>query len=241
MSIETLADQFSVSSQTIRRDIQTLCDANLLIRHHGGAGLPPSIVKTDYAAKRVSNLAEKEAIADAIAEYLPDNASLFLTIGTTTEIIARALRKRQGLRIITNNLHAAEVLHSQPGFDVSVAGGSIRAHNGGIVGPQAAQFAEQFRTDFAVVGIGAVDLDGTLLDFYSDEVSVAQAMMRNARHVLLAADHSKFSRNATVSQGRIEDVSALFTDVEPPQSVLQLAREHGVEIHICPPPGSPGN
>ena len=237
VSVEVLAEQFGVSSQTIRRDIQHLCDTNLLVRHHGGAGLPSSIVKTDYAAKRVAQLAEKEAIAEAIAEYLPDHVSLFLTIGTTIEIIARALRKRQGLKVITNNLHAAEVLHPQPGFEVAVVGGTIRTHNGGIVGPQATQFVDQYRVDYAIISTGAIDPDGTLLDFYADEVTVAQAMMRNARHVLLAIDHTKFSRTATVAQKRLEDVTALFTDSAPPAEIAERLQLYDIELHLCPPAG----
>lgn len=237
VSVEALADQFGVSSQTIRRDIQYLCDTNLLVRHHGGAGLPSSIVKTDYAAKRVAQLAEKEAIAEAIADFVPDHTSLFMTIGTTVEIIARALRKRQGLKVITNNLHAAEVLHPQPGFEVSVVGGTIRTHNGGIVGPQAAQFVDQYRVDFAIISTGAVDPDGTLLDFYADEVAVAQAMMRSSRQVLLAIDHTKFTRTATVAQKRLEDVTAVFTDRAPPDGIAKRLLQNNIELHLCPPSG----
>lgn len=233
--VEALAEHFNVSSQTIRRDIKELCDANLLVRHHGGAGLPSSIVNTDYAAKRVACLAEKEAIAEAVANYLPDNVSLFLSIGTTNEMVARALLRRHGLKIITNNLHAAEILHAEAEFEVSVAGGTIRPHNGGIVGPQATRCIEQYRTDYAVIGIGAVDADGTLLDFYPDEVSVAQAMMRNSRHVLLVADHTKFSRTATVSQGNAANLSVLFTDREPPAALAGLLRQNHVDIVLCPP------
>lgn len=232
--VEALAEHFKVSSQTIRRDIQELCDANLLVRHHGGAGLPSSIVKTDYAAKRVACLAEKEAIAEAVADYLPDNVSLFLSIGTTTEMVARALLRRHGLKVITNNLHAAGILHAEAEFEVSVTGGTIRPHNGGIVGPQATRCIEQYRTDYAVIGIGAVDVDGTLLDFYSDEVSVAQAMMRNARRVLLVADHTKFTRTATISQGHLTDVSVLFTDSEPPAPLGAQLRQKDIEIVLCP-------
>ncbi|MDX9860856.1 MAG: DeoR/GlpR family DNA-binding transcription regulator [Rhodospirillales bacterium] len=232
--VEALAEHFDVSSQTIRRDIQHLCDANLLVRHHGGAGLPSSIVKTDYAAKRVACLVEKEAIAEAVADYLPDNVSLFLSIGTTTEMVSRALLKRHRLKIITNNLHAAEILHAEAEFDVSVAGGTIRPHNGGIVGPLATGFVEQYRADYAIIGIGAVDSDGTLLDFYPDEVSAAQAMMRNGRRVLLVADHTKFSRTATVAQGKLKDVSVLFTDCAPPAPIARLIERNDIEVVLCP-------
>lgn len=231
--IEALARQFGVSSQTIRRDINALCGSHLLVRHHGGAGLAPGIINTDYAARRISQISEKEAIAEAIADYIPDGASLFMTIGTTMEIVARALSGKSGLRIITNNLPAASALHPLADLEVSVPGGTVRSHNGGIVGATAIQFLEQFRVDFAVMSTGAVEDDGTFLDFYADEVTVARAMMNNARRVLLAVDSSKFSRRAPVRQGHLSEVSALFTD-RIPHALASGAVDAGTtEMHLC--------
>jgi DeoR family transcriptional regulator, glycerol-3-phosphate regulon repressor len=236
VSIEALAVQFGVTSQTIRRDIKSLCDSNLLVRHHGGAGLPSSIVNADFAARRISQLAEKEAIASAIADFVPDNATIFITIGTTMEMIARALLKRRNLRIITNNLHAAVALHPQTDFSISIVAGTVRAHNGGIVGAAAIEAISQYRVDFAIVGTGAVEEDGTLLDFYADEVAVSQAMMKNARKVLLATDHSKFNRTAVVRQGSMADISAVFTDQVPPPKILSVLQANKVDLAICESP-----
>ncbi|MBT3358150.1 MAG: DeoR family transcriptional regulator [Rhodospirillales bacterium] len=233
VTVEALAVDFAVTSQTIRRDIKTLCNAGHLVRHHGGAGLPSSIVNTDFAARRIAQLNEKEAIANAIADFVPDGASVFMTIGTTMEMAARALLRRKGLRIITNNLHAAVALHSEADFSVSLAGGSIRPHNGGIVGAAAIETIEQYRVDFAIISVGAIEADGTLLDFYADEVSTAQAMVRNARKVLLAVDHTKFDRTAVVRQGDMAEVSALFTDEAPPKSILSILKKNQTELHVC--------
>lgn len=231
--IEALARRFGVSSQTIRRDINVLCNSHLLVRHHGGAGLAPGIVNTDYAARRISQISEKEAIGEAIADYIPDGASLFMTIGTTMEIVARALSRKTGLRVITNNLPAASVLHPYAELEVSVPGGTVRSHNGGIVGAPAIQFVEQFRVDFAVMSTGAIEDDGTFLDFYADEVTVARVMMNNARRVLLAADSSKFSRRAPVRQGHLSEVSALFTDRTPPVLAADAMDPGQTEMHLC--------
>ncbi|MBL6946961.1 MAG: DeoR/GlpR transcriptional regulator, partial [Rhodospirillales bacterium] len=141
--------------------------------------------------------------------------------------------KRKGLKIITNNLHAAVALHLQADFAVSLVGGTIRPHNGGIVGAEAIEMIEQYRVDYAVISIGAIEADGTLLDFYSDEVSTAQAMMRNARQVLLAADHTKFNRTAVVRQGDISEVSALFTDEAPPESIKSILIDNDIELRVC--------
>lgn len=231
--VETLAREFGVSTQTVRRDIAELCEAELLVRHHGGVGLPSSIVNTDYALRKVSHLDEKEAIGRAVAAYLPANCSAFMTIGTTMEMVARMLVDHQGLRVITNNLHVATVLHSRPNVDTLVAGGAIRRHNGGIVGPAADEFVQQFRADFAIISVGAIDNDGALLDFDYNETMVAQAMMRNARQVLVAADHTKFGRTASVVLGSMSDVAALFTDREPPPPLLDRLDELGVEVVIA--------
>jgi DeoR/GlpR family transcriptional regulator of sugar metabolism len=231
--IDALARHFDVTTQTIRRDIKTLCDAKLLVRHHGGAGLPSSIVNTDFAARRIAQLAAKEAIAKAINAYLPDGATVFITIGTTMEMVARAMLGCGGLNVITNNLHVATVLHPRNDFHVHLLGGSVRSHNGGIFGPQAVEAVDGFRADYAILGIGAIEPDGTLLDFYADEVHVAQAMMRNARKVLIAADHTKFGRTAAIFQGNLSDAAALFTDRPPPDEVKQLLENHGVEIHVA--------
>ena len=147
-----------------------------------------------------------------MAAHIPDHASLFINIGTTTEEIAKQLLHHVGLRVITNNLNVAAILSGKGDFQVTVAGGVVRARDRGIVGEATIDLIRQFRVDFGVIGISGIDLDGTLLDFDYQEVRVAQAIIDNSRQVFLAADHSKFGRNAMVRLGGLEDVDALFTD-----------------------------
>ena len=220
--VEALARRFDVTSQTIRRDIKALCDEGQLVRHHGGAGLPSSVVNTDYAARLISQLDEKEAIGRAIAEHVPDNTSVFLTNGTTIEVVARALLRRTGLKIFTNNVHVATTLHAKPDFEVMIAGGSVRMVNGGVVGDAAVDFVRRFRVDYAVMGIGAIEPDGTLLDYDNNEVAVVSAVMTGARRILMAADHTKFGKTSTVRVGSLSDISALFTDHEPSAQIRAL-------------------
>src|SRR5262249_42587491 len=97
VSIDELAGHFGVTPQTVRRDINDLCARDLLRRYHGGAGLPSSVENLAYQARRVLNHAEKRRIARLLAQHVPDEASLFINIGTTTEEVARALLKHRGL------------------------------------------------------------------------------------------------------------------------------------------------
>jgi DeoR family transcriptional regulator, glycerol-3-phosphate regulon repressor len=235
VSIEALAQLFAVTPQTVRRDINALCDQAVLQRHHGGAALASSVENIAYPERQVLCVEEKRRIARLVAEHIPDHASLFINIGTTTEEIAKALLRHQGLRVITNNLNVAALLCGKPDFQVIVAGGVVRARDRGVIGEAAIDLIRQFRVDYGVIGISGIDLDGALLDFDYQEVRVAQAIIANSRQVYLAADHTKFGRNALVRLGPVADVDALFTDAMPPPMLRQHLEEAEVALFVAEP------
>ncbi|RMM56766.1 Glycerol-3-phosphate regulon repressor [Pseudomonas syringae pv. atrofaciens] len=231
VSIEEMATLFVVTPQTIRRDINQLAEMNLLRRYHGGAAYDSSIENTAYAMRADQMRDEKQRIAEAIAAQIPDNASLFINIGTTTESIARALLNHNNLKIITNNLHVASILSTKDDFEVLIAGGNVR-RDGGVVGQGSIDFITQFKVDFALVGISGIDEDGSLLDFDYQEVRVSQAIIANARKVLLAADSSKFGRNAMVRLGPITLIDCLVTDQPPVSALQQLLNQHKIRLEV---------
>jgi len=233
VSVESLAHRFGVTPQTIRRDINQLHDMALVHRYHGGAGVPSSVENVSYTTRQVLCLEEKRHIAKLLALHVPDHASLFINIGTTTEEVARALVDHKGLRVITNNLNVATILCSNPDFEVVVAGGTVRSRDRGIIGEATIDLISQFKVDFGIIGISGIDSEGILLDFDYREVRVAKAIIENSRRVYLAADHTKFGRNAMVRLGNIEQVTALFTDRAPPEPIRKLLADHGVEIFVA--------
>ena len=114
-----------------------------------------------------------------------------------------------------------------------VPGGTLRAHNGGIIGPGAVDFIESFRADYLITSIGAIEHDGTLLEFDVNEALVARTMIKHARNTLLVADHTKFAASAAVSIGNARNVRAFFTDAPPPNSFCQLLSEENVELVVA--------
>lgn len=233
--IEELARHFDVTPQTIRRDINQLCEDHLLERHHGGAGIPIAAENIGYEIRQVAFSEEKQAIGRMVARDIPDRASLFINIGTTTEAVAQALRVRKGLKVITNNLNVAGLLGSHGDFEVIVTGGVVRHSDLAVIGASAVDMISQFKVDYAVIGISGIDLDGTLLDFDYREVRVAQAIMRNARRTFLAADHTKIGRNALVRLGHVSQLSAIYTDLEPPPPLSAILEKADVRVRIAPP------
>jgi DeoR family glycerol-3-phosphate regulon repressor len=233
MSIDALAQHFDVTPQTIRRDINDLSDQDLVQRYHGGAGLGSSVENTAYTTRQVQQLHEKQRIARLCALHIPNDSSLFMNIGTTTEEVARALLHHSGLMVITNNLQIASILCENPSADVTIAGGMVRPVDRAIIGEATVDFVSQFRVDFGIIGISGIDTDGSLLDFDYSEVRVSQAIVEHSRQVFLVADHSKFERKPMVRLGNIAMLDAFFTDRAPPQSVLDQIEKHDVRLYVA--------
>lgn len=210
--VDDLAEQFQVSPQTIRKDLNDLCRGQLLTRTHGGALFPSGVENLEYEARRQIAASEKQAIGQAAAALIPEGASLFINIGTTTEAVSQHLLSHGQLMIITNNINVASRLRVYSGLEVIIAGGVVRASDGGIVGEAAVDFIRQFKVDYAIIGVSAIDADGALLDFDYREVKVAQAIMANARHVILVADSTKMERSAPVRMGHLSQVDSFITD-----------------------------
>lgn len=233
VGVEDLALRFTVTPQTIRRDLNDLCARGLLGRVHGGAVPAHSVSNFGYAERRVLAAEAKRRIGMAAAALIPENCSLFINIGTTTEQVARALYDRRDLAVITNNINVVNILSGAPGKEIIIAGGVVRAADGGIVGEATVDFIRQFKVDFAVIGASALDEDGSILDFDFREVKVAQAIMQNARNTVLVADAMKFGRTAPVRIAHVSALDRMVTDEPPPAAFAAICRAHDVRVVIA--------
>jgi DeoR family glycerol-3-phosphate regulon repressor len=172
-------------------------------------------------------------IARAIAQRVPNGCSLILNIGTTIEAVAHELRNHRGLRVITNNLHIAALLSTNPECEVIVAGGLVRAADQGIVGEATVDFMRQFKVDIGLIGISGIESDGTLRDFDYREVKVARTIIEQSREVWVAADHSKFNRPAMVELARLDEIDVIFTDAPPPAPFDELMVQGNVQCVVA--------
>lgn len=231
--IEELAVLLSVTPQTIRRDVNLLCNHGLLRRRHGGVELPPSEENLAYSARRVLHLDAKRRIAAEVARHVPQGTSLFFGIGTTPEQCARALVDHAGLRVMTNNLNVALVLSRNPDTDITIAGGRLRNLDCDVIAGESHGFFARYSVDIGIFGVASVDDDGGLLDFDRDEIQIRRELASNCRKRFLVLDHSKFGRRAMVRGGHITDADIVFTDRPVPEKIEQQLRDNGVQLVLC--------
>lgn len=235
VSVDDLSEQFDVTPQTIRKDLNELCDRNILQRVHGGAVLTTRVTNLGYESRRFIASDEKRRIGLKAASLIPDNCSMLINIGTTTEQVAQALLTRKNIVVITNNINVVNILAGNPQIEVIVAGGMVRQSDGGVVGEAAGDFIRQFKVDYAIIGSSAIDLDGALLDYDYREVKVAQAIIENARHSILVADSMKYERSAPVRIGHMSQIDSFVTDSSPPEELQQVCAQHEVRIELAGP------
>lgn len=235
VNVEELSERFDVTPQTIRKDLNELCERQILQRVHGGAVLTTRVSNLGYESRRFIASEEKQKIGLKAASLIPNDCSLLINIGTTTEQVAKALATRKNIVAITNNINVVNILAGNPEIEVIVAGGTIRQSDGAVVGETAGDFIRQFKVDYAIIGASAIDLDGALLDYDYREVKIAQAIIENARHSILVADSMKYERSAPVRIGHISQIDSFVTDTLPPEELLQVCAENDVAIELAHP------
>src|SRR6266700_3678100 len=189
--VEDLARRFEVSAQTIRKDLNDLCDHRSLTRIHGGAIIASGVENLAYEARRFVAAEEKKAIGAAAAALIPNGCLLF----------------------ITNNLNVAMLLYRHPRIEVIVAGGAVRRADGAVIGSTAISLIGQFKVDY---------------DYR--EVQAAQAIIANARSVMLVADSTKLRRSAPVRIAHLSQIQTFVTDAALPAGLANICHTRGIEV-----------
>lgn len=234
LPISDLADRFTVTTQTIRRDAAVLCENGLARRLHKGIKAIdfPGTENLAYSQRSMLNALGKREIAELVADLIPvdKDISVSLGIGTTPEQIATALGRRERVMVATNNLNVALALSGKRDIRVHVSGGQMRHTDRDFVGIEPIEFFSRYRVDFGITGVGGIDENGDFYDFSAEEVAIRQAILGNCRQRVLVADFSKFGRAAPVRGGSLNSVDILVTDRPPPASVQAAAREAGVQL-----------
>ncbi len=239
MTIAELTEALKVSEQTIRRDLKKLEEMNCLTRFHGGANSlqPPKnqneslVVNKGIDTREFLCVPEKEAIAQKVADLIPDGSTVFITIGTTVEKIAKVLNeRRKDLFVITDSLRVASLIYRPGTNKVLVPSGLISSPNGGISSLQSISDLKHFRPDFTITSLGAIEKDGTMLDFNISEVEAAKVMMKNAKQIVIACDHTKFTATASVTLGDLRDADYLVSDIDPDENLRRVLEEGHVQF-----------
>ncbi|GAB4490888.1 MAG: DeoR/GlpR family DNA-binding transcription regulator [Anaerolineales bacterium] len=231
LSVAEIVEQFKVSEATARRDLEALTERGKIQRVHGGA-LPVKQAQPEapLLQREQEQFFEKQRIGQAAAALVEDGETVFLASGTTTLEVARHLRARQNLTVITNSLPVMNTLANLPGIKLIGIGGLLRQSELSFVGHIAEQAIAELRADKIILGVHAFSLEHGLTSDYLPETLTDRAILKIGRQVILVADHTKFGRVAPAYLAPLESIHTLVTDSAAPPDFLDALRERGLRV-----------
>lgn len=236
VSVEELARQLNVSASTVRRDLSTLERRGLLQRTHGGAAPISPLLYEPF--RHVSSFQEQERqctlakrrIGLAAAELVADGETVAIAAGTTTTQVARSLRHRKGIMVITNTVNIAMELSHSDGLKVFVSGGFLSGDWFALVGPSAIQNVGEFFADKVFIGVDGIHAEHGLTTNYPDQAAIHRAMMRQARQRIVVADHRKLGQIGTALIWPAAEIDLLITDEAASDEAIALFSAKGIEV-----------
>ncbi|MCQ4159569.1 DeoR/GlpR family DNA-binding transcription regulator [Roseomonas sp. GC11] len=231
--ISTLADQFNVSTETVRRDIEELSARGMVRRTYGGAVASHPASQPRLSEREQVMVAERARIGRAAAELVEEGAVVMLDAGSTTTQFARALAAR-GLRatLLTNSLDAALAAGACEALRVLVAPGELSAVERGLYGPETAAFLRRFTVDMAVIGASGLTEEGPS-EAESRAAWVKRAMLERAPRRVLLVDSSKFGRPFLEQVCPPEQVTDLVTEAHPPVPLAAALGRGGLRLTVA--------
>ncbi len=231
--VTALAERFGVSEATIRRDLAALERMGILQRTHGGAILAePMGLELRLEERAALHLEEKTRIGRKAAELIAEGDIVLLDAGTTTIQIARAIKNRSRITVITNALNIAMELLDSPGIEVIFIGGSLRPRTASAVGPFAEQMLAQMNVDKVFLATNGLSLDRGLTTPNPIEARTKQSMVAAGRQIIAVADHSKFGKVYFAQIVPLQSIDILITDNQVDQELVRQIETLGIQVFL---------
>jgi len=236
VSINELVELFSVNAITVRRDLESLEGRGLLKRYHGGASSnrgrsyePPFLVRSNVHKK------EKEWIGQKAASFIKDGDSIAIDVGTTALEVARNIKGKTNLTIITTSLRVVNEVISCPNIRIFIPGGIVNADEPSIRGELAVSVLENFFIDKFFLGVGGVDFSAGLSEYNFEDAQIKKTLIKNSKEIILTTDSSKFNRMAFAYVAPLKIVNRIVTDDELDVNSRKKIRDLGIDLIISNP------
>ncbi len=241
-SVAELSQEFRIGEATIRRDLQELENRGLVLRTHGGVLVMDTASRESPLKEREThNREKKERIAQCIAQFVKNGESIMIDGGTTTLQIARTLRVRRQLVVITNCPAIGEQLVGSGDNQVILTGGELREVTGVAVGPMAEYTVRQYRADRVILGMSSLIPKEGFFTVNASEAELKRVMMRCGKEVIVAMDSSKIGKVTLSFVSDFSLIGNLITDDGISAEDIHEIEQRGVEVIAVPSPESPGH
>lgn len=234
VQVSDLAEEFDVSTVTIRRDLDAMEADGLCTRKRGGAVRvnPGVTLEMPYDIKSHEMVEQKERIAKAALNLIEDGDTFLLDAGSTTYALTLLLNSMSRITVVTNDLKIAVKLAENPKIKLICTGGVARSAVYSLEGTLAESFIKDIKVDKTFLGADSIHADGVISNVNIEEVTIKKAMIRAADQIILLADSSKFNKAGFVKICDLSDIDILITDDGISDATREMIRSYDLEALI---------
>ena len=231
VTVDELVRDFSISAETIRRDLTLLATTGKIQKIHGGAVPPRDFGEGAFAQRMRQNTAAKRLIARQTHRLVSPGDTLFIDTGSTTLAMAEELNRIDDLTIVTNSTAIARVISSaNESARVYLLGGAYSEDNRQTCGAMAISQLDGFHGDLSIITVGAVAAGVGVMDYNAAEAEIAAAMIARSDRTVILADASKFDRVAPFVVASFDRIDNLVCDSAPTVALAASLEQAGVKV-----------
>lgn len=228
--VSELSSRFEVSEETIRRDLEKLEQDGFVTKTYGGAVLcENNYIDMPFVVRKNTNVAEKQTIAKIVSTLISDGDHIMMDNSSTAMFIARFLKNKNNLTLITNEIGTILEISDVSGWDVICTGGNMREGTLSLLGPQAQKGFSAYHVDWAIISCKGIELGAGFTDSNEETAFLKQIILSGARKTILAIDHTKFDKAALARIATVDKITHLITDAKPSEEWLAYLAQKEVE------------
>ena len=228
--VSELSQLYSVSEETIRRDLDKLEKEGFAIKSYGGAVINEEIgIDLPFNIRKNQNIAGKQAIAKIVSAMIHDGDHIFLDASTTAVFAAKALKEKERLTVITNSMEILLELSDVSGWNIISTGGRMREGYLAFLGSATQESIRSFYVDKAVFSCKALDMERGIMESQESFAMAKKAMMATSRKSILVVDSTKFGQTSYCVSGDIRRVDTVVTDKKPSDEWLAFFEERNID------------
>ena len=233
ITVDELIDEFKVSGATVRRDLEFLERQNLIQRAHGGAISRSRVVfEPDYSEQMERFLEEKKRIGREASKLVKEGEAVFLEASTTVLQLAKCIKNRRNVIVVTNSLDIAWELERNEGINLILTGGVLKRKTRALIGPLAEISFKQIHVDKAFVGVSALDISHGITMATLEEAQTRKKIHQATNKIIVLSDHSKFGKQNFAYIAPVDPIDILISDKGMPEETKREMEKMGIEVRI---------
>ncbi len=233
ISVSEISKDFDISEVSVRNDLSHLEKKGLLIRTRGGAiSKQPTNFDLNLNQRLKHNYKQKQHIGKRAVDFIKNGSTVIMDSGSTVIEVARNIKGKKNIKLITNSLPIAEIVADNNEIEVIIAGGTLRPEMRSLVGMMSEKTIMNYHCDLAILGTDSIDSEMGIFTQLENEASLTQTMMKVSTKTIVVTDSSKFGKKSFIKIADISEIDILITDDSISAIDIQKLNKQGIDLEI---------